>query len=469
MPSLTEKLDALSNPHPRLPGTACDLSRSAESPRLDSRTHPGASEALYQRLFAATGQPATVLDLACALHPLAFPWMGLPLTTAYYAYDIVQPRVDFINHFFEVLGMAPLAENRDILVNPPDIEADLGIFFKEAHRFEKRQPGCNREFWASLNVKTLAVSLPTQNLAGTHSLLDLHRQLVEANLAPGKILEELIFDKEVIFLIDHPGRPLMAEINKLRPSLERFSGILSDDDIEQILAIQEQPLPIGIRINPLKANPAEAITVPLSPLRLAGIPPSPSAKTAGSSNPQNKSPGTTIEHKMGQYYLQDAASMVPVSLFDMEIPHPLVLDMAASPGGKTTHLIDRTGDQGFIIANDGSKGRIPALRAVLSNWGGANFTITNYPGESFGSWFPETFDRVLLDAPCSMENLRPTENRPLRETTMDERLRLQERQVQLLISGLNSLKVGGQMGLCHLLVSPGRGRNGGQLSSGAIS
>jgi len=164
-------------------------------------------EAIYQRLFAATGQPATIVDLACALHPLAFPWMGLPLSTAYHAYDIVQPRVGFINHFFETLGMVPLAENRDILVSPPEIKADLGLFFKEAHRFEKRQPGCNREFWASLNVSTLAISLPTQNLAGTHSLLDLHRQLVETNLAPSKIREELIFDKEVIFLIDHPGRP----------------------------------------------------------------------------------------------------------------------------------------------------------------------------------------------------------------------------------------------------------------------
>ncbi len=57
-------------------------------------------ETIYQRLFAATGQPGTIVDLACALHPLAFPWMGLPLTTAYYAYDIIQPRVDFINHFF---------------------------------------------------------------------------------------------------------------------------------------------------------------------------------------------------------------------------------------------------------------------------------------------------------------------------------------------------------------------------------
>jgi 16S rRNA (cytosine1407-C5)-methyltransferase len=137
--------------------------------------------------------------------------------------------------------------------------------------------------------------------------------------------------------------------------------------------------------------------------------------------------------------------MVPVSLFDFDEPHPVILDMAASPGGKTTHLIDRTLDNGFILANDGSKSRIAALRAVLANWGGANFTITNYPGESFGEWYPETFDRVLLDAPCSMENLRPTPNRPLRETTRDERLRLKERQIQLLSSGLQCLKIGGQM------------------------
>ena len=203
---LTEKLDALANPTLDSPELRAICLEALKAHASTAERIPE-QEALYQRLFAATGQPETILDLACALHPLAFPWMGLPLTTAYYVYDIVQPRVDFINHFFEVLGMAPLAENRDILVNPPEIEADLGIFFKEAHRFEKRQPGCNREFWASLNVKTLAVSLPTQNLAGTHSLLDLHRQLVEANLAPGKIREELIFDKEVIFLIDHPGRP----------------------------------------------------------------------------------------------------------------------------------------------------------------------------------------------------------------------------------------------------------------------
>lgn len=162
--------------------------------------------AFYQRLFDAAGKPKSILDLACGFHPLAFPWMNLPITTEVHAYDIIQPRIDFTNQFFRVIGLAPLAENRDILVEPPQIHADLGIFFKEAHRFDKRQPGCNRKFWANLNVDILAVSLPTQNLSGTHSLLDQHRSLVNDNLPEDSNVEELLYEDEIVFLIERPGK-----------------------------------------------------------------------------------------------------------------------------------------------------------------------------------------------------------------------------------------------------------------------
>lgn len=233
-----------------------------------------------------------------------------------------------------------------------------------------------------------------------------------------------------------------AEIQK---SLKRFSGVLSPSERHKIIEIQTNPLPTGIRVNVLKADPKIAIQDWAARYRW-DIQPIPFCENGWTIQESSTSPGTTIEHRMGQYYLQDAASMVPVSLFDMDSDdRPLILDMAASPGGKTTHLIDRTYDRGFILANDASKGRISALRSVLAGWGGINFAITNYPGESFGDWYPETFDRVLLDAPCSMENLRPAPNHPMRETTTDERIRLQERQIQLLASGLRSLKVGGQL------------------------
>jgi 16S rRNA (guanine(1405)-N(7))-methyltransferase len=204
--SLTERLDALEDTSPDSPELrafcrdvlAEHASTAERIPHLDD---------FYEQLFAATGVPASILDLACGLHPLGLPWMNLPQTTQYHAYDILQPRIDFLNRFLLALGMAPLAENRDILINPPELEANLGLFFKEAHRFEKRQPGCNRDFWASLKVDTLAVSLPTENLAGTHSLLDQHRRLVEENLSGTGIREEIQIENEVIFLIDHPGRP----------------------------------------------------------------------------------------------------------------------------------------------------------------------------------------------------------------------------------------------------------------------
>jgi len=160
----------------------------------------------YSRIFAITGKPQILLDLACGLHPLAFPWMDLSVTVQYHAYDIIQPRVDFINSFFKNIGLSPLAENRDILAHPPEIKADLCLFFKEAHRFEKRAPGTNQAFWDNLKTHWLVISLPSQNLSGTHSLVEQHRKLVNENLPDGgNCMQELLFPNEIVFLIENPG------------------------------------------------------------------------------------------------------------------------------------------------------------------------------------------------------------------------------------------------------------------------
>lgn len=160
----------------------------------------------YQRLFINSGVPRSILDLACGLNPFSLPWMNLPPDTAYHAYDIVQPRVDLINKFLAASSRQPLAETRDILVDPPSIEADAAFFFKEAHRFEQRQKGCNRAFWKALQVKTLFVSLPTANLTGTHSKLDQHRRLVYDTLSGlNWPVEEIIFENEIVFCIQKNG------------------------------------------------------------------------------------------------------------------------------------------------------------------------------------------------------------------------------------------------------------------------
>jgi 16S rRNA (guanine(1405)-N(7))-methyltransferase len=160
-------------------------------------------EEFYQRIFAFTGKPQTILDLACGLNPFAFPWMGLPNSVQYYAYDLHHPRIGLINHYFRLQGLAPLAEAGDILVHPPQIRADVAFFFKEAHRFEQRQHGCNRAFWQALNVRYVLVSLPTQSLTGRFELIERQRRLVYGTLRglPWQVTE-LQFETELVFCIE---------------------------------------------------------------------------------------------------------------------------------------------------------------------------------------------------------------------------------------------------------------------------
>ena len=198
--TLAKKLAQIENPTINDP-TLKTLCQSILTDHASTAERIPYMEGFYSRLFENTGTPGILLDLACGLHPFAFPWMGLPISVQYHAYDIIQPRIDVINQYFQGLGLEPLAENRDILVRPPRIKADLALIFKEAHRMEKRQPGCNKDLWANLDVETLAVSLPTQNLSGTHSLLEQHRTLVFANLPEKSTVDELLFTDEIIFLI----------------------------------------------------------------------------------------------------------------------------------------------------------------------------------------------------------------------------------------------------------------------------
>lgn len=167
-------------------------------------------------------------------------------------------------------------------------------------------------------------------------------------------------------------------------------------------------------------------------------------------------PGTTVEHRAGAFYIMDSASMLPVSLVEDSVfaGKPLILDMAASPGGKTTHLVSASGDRGLILANDSSAGRIGALRKVLKNYGARNQLVTNFSGDWIGEWFPERFDFILLDAPCSMQSLISIDSHPMRPISEREEAALAERQSRLLTAALNALRPGGQLVYSTCTLSP---------------
>jgi 16S rRNA (guanine(1405)-N(7))-methyltransferase len=127
------------------------------------------AEQFFAEILRRVGTPERVLDLACALNPLALRWMGLPRTVAYAAMDINARIVDLVNHYFKLEGLRPLAEHRDVLVRPPRRNADLALLLKMYHCLEHRRPGAGWAVVSGVNATWVAVSFPTRNLRGRWS------------------------------------------------------------------------------------------------------------------------------------------------------------------------------------------------------------------------------------------------------------------------------------------------------------
>ena len=184
-------------------GAVKEVCLGALESHLSTRERLPIMEEFYSRIFSIPGMPARLLDIACALNPVAFPWMGLPTAVEYVAYDIHEPRIDFLNHYFRLQGLAPLARVQDVALSPPQETADVALFLKEMPRFERNYPGTGRRFLLSLPVSYLVVSFPTISTHGGRSLVKRYRQFFEQLIAGQDWpVQELMFDGEMVFIAE---------------------------------------------------------------------------------------------------------------------------------------------------------------------------------------------------------------------------------------------------------------------------
>ncbi len=148
-------------------------------------------------------------------------------------------------------------------------------------------------------------------------------------------------------------------------------------------------------------------------------------------------------YREGGIYVQSLSSMVPVMVLDPR-PGESILDLTAAPGSKTTQIACLMRNEGELVANDNNRVRFYKLKANLERQGVRNAQVSLRYGESFGRRFPEHFDRVLLDAPCSSEgrfNVRePKTYRYWKPSKVHEMARKQRR---LLASAFKALRPGG--------------------------
>lgn len=204
-------------------------------------------------------------------------------------------------------------------------------------------------------------------------------------------------------------------------------------------ALQDPPVR-GIRCNPLKV-PAQQLAAEL-PFTLTPVPWSSCGYQLEDGAKPVTAAGSHPYHHGGGYYLQEPSAMAPVELLEVQ-PHHRVLDLCASPGGKSTQIGAALKNQGLLVANESSSSRVKALSENLDRLGIACCLVTNSTAAALQQALPGWFDRVLVDAPCSGEGMFRRDPRLRADWSRAKSKRCQAIQRELLAAGAAMLRPGG--------------------------
>ncbi len=190
--------------------------------------------------------------------------------------------------------------------------------------------------------------------------------------------------------------------------LERLKKIIPSSTIETILSSFEKiPLP-AFRLHHKEANKETVITE----LSQKGFDLGPVAwqKEALRLLSKNiRELQETTAYQNNHIYIQGLASMLPVIALDPQ-PGESILDLCAAPGSKTGQILRAMQNRGHLTANEKIKNRFFKLKNNLDAQGYSNFELTLKPGELYCKIAPNTYDKVLLDSPCSSEGRFSTED-----------------------------------------------------------
>ncbi|MCY2973890.1 MAG: hypothetical protein NTW52_04390 [Planctomycetota bacterium] len=210
-------------------------------------------------------------------------------------------------------------------------------------------------------------------------------------------------------------------------------------------SLSEYP-PRAIRLRPSKASRP-------TPMATRPVPWFPRGRIVDSSAIR---PSQFLEYANGDYYIQDAGSMLALALLDTR-PGEAICDLCASPGGKASSILESLSEVdpegsadakvigGWLLANEPIRTRMAILEYALARTGHLRFVTMNQDPSQVALRFPSRFDAVVVDAPCSGQALVANDKHD--ENAFDPRLieHSAARQRRILMEAVRLLKPGGRL------------------------
>ena len=170
----------------------------------------------------------------------------------------------------------------------------------------------------------------------------------------------------------------------------------------------EHPVRCGLRINTMKITCEKFQKA--APFHLDPVPWISDGFFYGGEDQPSKHP----YYAAGLYYLQEPSAMTPADRLPID-EGDIVLDLCAAPGGKATKLACKLNGSGMLFANDISNSRAKALLKNLELFGAVNICVMSEDPGKLLKFYPEYFDKILIDAPCSGEGMFRKDHKMIRD------------------------------------------------------
>lgn len=147
-------------------------------------------------------------------------------------------------------------------------------------------------------------------------------------------------------------------------------------------------------------------------------------------------------HHAGMIYVQEPAAMAPAECVTVKLDWK-VLDLCAAPGGKSSQLKNKLGEKGVLVSNEYVPSRCKILTGNIERMGFKNVVTTCMHPQKIADVFPDTFDMIMVDAPCSGEGMFRKEQIAIDEWSLENVRMCALRQAEILDCAVKMLKNGG--------------------------
>lgn len=240
---------------------------------------------------------------------------------------------------------------------------------------------------------------------------------------------------------EHPE--IIAKIQSAAPAvrfshpaflINRWRQQFNDAEALELCGWNNLPAEIYVRANTLRVTPGELL------------------RASEDAEPMDAHPLSLRMKKLplgwilkGLCYVQDPSTLTACDLLDAQ-PGERILDACAAPGGKTSYIAQQMANRGSLVATDSAAGRLKPLIENLQRLGVTNATVFEHDWTTAsGTLEPESFDRILVDAPCSNTGVIRRRIDVRWRLTPDDFLRMQQKQLAILKNLAPLLRKGGTL------------------------